>query len=59
MQYLDKVDRISSIEKSLENTRMLWNSKDITSGERDVLDTIFYRLHREMFELTVELDYDN
>ena len=59
MQYLDKVDKISRIEKTLELTRELWNTKGITNDERTVLDDIFYRLHREMFELTVELDYDN
>ena len=57
MAYLDKVDRISNIEKTLEITKELSEHKSITINEKDVLDQIFYRLHREMFELTIELEY--
>ena len=58
MEYLDKVDRISKLEKTIEMTRELYASEDTTIGEKECLDIIFYRLHREMFQLTVDLDYE-
>ena len=57
MDYLQKVDRISKLEKTLKMTRTLFSSKDTTDDEKQCLDIIFYRLHREMFELKHELNY--
>ena len=57
MNYLDKVDRISKLEKTLKMVRTLFSDKDTQDDEKEVLDIIFYRLHREMFELQNELNY--
>ena len=57
MNYLDKVDRISKLEKTLKMVRSLFSDKDTTDDEKEMLDIIFYRLHREMFEIQTELNY--
>ena len=57
MNYLDKVDRISKLEKTLKMVRSLFSDKDTTNDEKEMLDIIFYRLHREMFEIQTELNY--
>ena len=57
MNYLDKVDRISKLEKTLKMVKTLFSDKDTQDDEKEVLDIIFYRLHREMFELQNELNY--
>ena len=57
MNYLNKVDRISKLDKTLVMVRSLFSDKDTTNDEKEMLDVIFYRLHREMFELKNELNY--
>ena len=57
MNYLQKVDRISKLEKTLKMVRSLFSDKDTTDDEKEMLDIIFYRLHREMFEIQTELNY--
>ena len=57
MEYLQKVDRISKLEKTLKMVRSLFSDKDTTDDEKEMLDIIFYRLHREMFEIQTELNY--
>ena len=57
MNYLDKVDRISKLEKTLKMVKSLFSDKDTTNDEKEMLDIIFYRLHREMFEIQTELNY--
>ena len=57
MNYLNKVDRISKLDKTLKMVKSLFSDKDTTNDEKEMLDIIFYRLHREMFELKNELNY--